>query len=281
MANKWGVPFIAYVHAPVVWEASKWGVKRFIWGNWLEKYEAKCLKKADYVGAVSIEVRRKLIAMGINEKRIFTSPMAVDPAPFQIREEISITLREELNIKDKFAIGWIGSFRSFHGMDHLIKAFSKIAGKNPDVVLVLVGDGYERKNTERLVSEMKISSRVIFTGRKSFKEMPKYISVFDMAIVSADKGSDFHYSPLKLREYMAAGKAVLAPDAGEIPLLFKNNHQLKLFQPGNIQSLARGIEFYLEQKEARKEMAENGKEACIETGTWMRELERMEIFIKK
>ncbi|MGB7841474.1 MAG: glycosyltransferase, partial [Salinimicrobium sp.] len=167
LANKWQVPFVSYVHAPVVWEASKWGVKRFFWGKWFEKYEAACLKKADYVGAVSEEVKRKLITMGIDEKKIFVSPMAVDPEPFEVREEIRNNLREELNIKDKFAIGWTGSFRSFHGMDYLIRAFSEISKKHKNVVLILVGEGNELEETMELASNMKVSSKVIFTGRKA------------------------------------------------------------------------------------------------------------------
>ena len=280
LADKWKVPLISYVHAPVVWEASKWGVKRFLWGKWLEKYEAACLKEADYVGAVSEEVKRKLVAMGIAKKKIFVSPMAVAPEKFEVKEEIRNNLREELNIKNKFAIGWTGSFRSFHGMDYLVKAFSHIAKKYPEAVLLLVGEGNEMRETQELSLEMGIASSVIFTGRKPFKEMPKYIAAFDMAIVSADNGQAFHYSPLKLREYMAGGKAVLAPRAGEIALLFKNNYHLKFFEPGDIKSLAEGMQFYLEQEKAREEIAQNGKELCLEKGTWLGELERMEMFIK-
>lgn len=280
LATKCEVPFISYVHAPVVWEASKWGVKRFFWGKWLERYEAACLKKADYVGAVSEEVKRKLIVMGVDKKKIFVSPMAVDPEPFEIGEEIRKELREELNIKDKFAIGWTGSFRSFHGIDHLIRAFEQVARSHPDIVLILVGEGNEMRHAKKLATEIGILSKVLFTGRKAFKEMPRYIAAFDMAIVSADSASDFHYSPLKLREYLAGGKAVLAPNAGEIPLLFKNNYHLKLFEPGNIKSLVNGIRFYLEQVEKRKQIAQNGKELCFKTGTWAKELERMDEFVE-
>lgn len=54
-----------------------------------------------------------------------------------------------------------------------------------------------------------------------------------MAFVSARTLKGFHYSPLKLREYLAAGKQAFAPNAGEIPSLFKDELHLKLFEPGD------------------------------------------------
>lgn len=275
LAKKLNVPFISYVHAPVVWEASKWGVRRYLWGRFLEKREARNLKRADHIGVVSGEVKEKLLQMGVPEQKIFVSPMAVDPEMFKIKESKTRDLRKKLKLEGKFVIGWTGSFRSFHGLDSLIEAFSKVSEKFPDAVLMLVGDGNERRHTEKLVGDLKLSEKVIITGRKKFKEIPEYISLFDMAVVSARSSEDFHYSPLKLREYMAAEKPVLAPNAGEIPKLFEDEVHLKLFETGKKESLVNGMEYFILNSEAREKIGKTGKSYIIKTNTWDVELEKI------
>lgn len=274
LADRLNVPLISYVHAPVVWEASKWGVKRYIWGKWLEKIEASNLKKANYVAVVSEEVKQKVLEMGVSENKIFISPMAVEPDLFSGKDSSSWNNDDLLDIKDKFVIGWTGSFRKFHGLDHVIKAFREISEKYPNAVLMLVGDGSEREASETLTTKLKIRDKVIFTGRKQFLEIPNYVCAFDMAVVSAREATGFHYSPLKLREYMAAGKAVLAPDAGEIPYTFKDEVHLKLFRAGDIESLRRGMEFFICNEYKRREIAGNGKELALKTSTWKGEVEK-------
>lgn len=280
LAKKLNVPLISYVHAPVVWEARKWGVKRYFWGNILESHEASSLKKADFVAVVSPQVKIKLIEMGVEEQHIIISPMAVDPNLFKIRD-FSVIIRDKklLDLEDKFVIGWTGSFRSFHGINHVIRAFSEIYKKYPNCVLLLVGDGLDRKNSIELVEKLQITDKVIFTGKKDFSEIPKYVSLFNIAVVSALSGEGFHYSPLKLREYLAAGAAVLAPNAGEIPSIFQNEKHLKLFEAGQVKSLKEGMEFYLSDDSRRGAIAEAGKNFVLETGTWDYELEKCVNFI--
>lgn len=274
LSQKLNIPLISYVHAPVVWEASKWGVKRYIWGKWLEKIEAKSLKRADLVAVVSEEVKIKVLTMGIPEEKILISPMAVDPQLFLNKDDLSQVIKEKYNLQDKFVIGWTGSFRKFHGLDHVIKAFKNILSKYPFTVLMLIGDGAERKKCELLAEELEIRDKIIFTGRLPFLEMPQYVSLFDLAVVSAKSGKDFHYSPLKLREYMAAGKAVLAPNAGEILYVFKDEENVKLFEAGNITSLETGMLFLIENREVKQKIANQGKKKILHSGTWDQELKK-------
>lgn len=274
LSKKFNVPLISYVHAPVIWEASKWGVKRYFWGKWLEKIETISLKRADLIAVVSEEVKRKVMDMGVSESKILISPMAVEPGLFSDNEVTAVKLKGKFELHGKFIIGWTGSFRNFHGVDHIIKAFKKASEKYPETVLMLIGDGAEREKSEELVKSLGISNKVIFTGRLPFLEVPNYIALFDIAVVSTRNKDGFHYSPLKLREYMAAGKAVLAPDAGEIPFTFQDEENVKLFTAGNIESLEEGMLFFIENEGKKQEIAKKGKRMILHSGTWEQELEK-------
>lgn len=275
LADKYQVPLIVYVHAPVVWEAAKWGVNRSLWGYYLENFvEKSSLEKADLIAVVSENVKSKIVKMGIPAEKVLVSPMAVDPQLFQQGNLSADSLRQQLGLQGKTVIGWTGSFRSFHGINFLIDAFAKISNSYPDCRLLLVGDGLERRDAEVLVDKLGIRDKVIFTGRKPFREIPQYVSVFDMAVVSAKNVSEFHYSPLKLREYLAAGKPVLAPNAGEVPHIFGNEKHLKLFEAGDVDSIVQGMEFYLENETKKREIGERGQAFALSTSTWERELKK-------
>lgn len=275
LAKELNVPFIKYVHAPQVWELAKWGVKRPLWGQLLEKFsEVQSLNQATLVACVSKEVCDQLKIMGVKEDKILVSPMAVDPQPF-ISASRSSELIKKHNLTEKFVIGWTGSFRNFHGLDLLILAYKKVAFKFPDCVLLLVGDGLERKKLEELVLQNDLNGLVIFAGRKSFTEIPSYVALFDVAVVSARSAEGFHYSPLKLREYLAAGKPTLAPRAGEIPVAFQDGKHLLLYEAGNIESLFSAIVKLRSDASFGEVLGRQGKAHVLATGTWAVELEKV------
>lgn len=273
LTKKYNAPYVVYVHAPQIWEAKKWGVKRPLWGRILEKVESRNLKRADIVACVSEQVSEKLIEMGIPKEKILVSPMAVDAQLFEgiNSEEIS----EKYKLNDKFVIGWIGSFRSFHGLDLLVEVFKLVHEKIKNARLVLVGDGIEKEKIAKLVIQLGLEDVVVFAGKKSFLEIPAYVDSFDVAVVSARSEDDFHYSPLKLREYLGAGKATLAPNAGEIPNKFIDDLQLMLYKVGDISGTAEKIIKLSCDEEKRNKLGMAGKKHILLTSTWDMELDKI------
>lgn len=273
LARKYNAPFVVYVHAPQVWESQKWGVKRPIWGSLLEKMEARNLRRADAVACVSFQVAEKLKSMGLEEKKIIISPMAVDPYLYLDLDTAEI--EEKYNLKNKYVIGWTGSFRSFHGIERLVETFHKVRQQLHNAHLFLVGDGEEMEKIKRLVKDYGIEDAVSFPGRMSFKRMTKFVHVFDIAILSARSASDFHYSPLKLREYLKAGKATLAPNAGEVPQIFTDDVHLKLYELEDIGGTAKLLIDLLTRPDLRKNLGEAGRKFILENGTWDVELKKV------
>lgn len=275
LADKYKVPLVTSVEALAVWEARKWGVKRPFWGKWLENnFEAKALKKSDLVCCVSSELREKVLSLGINPNKVIVTPNRVDSTLFNPDvkgEEIFL----KYNLSGKKVIGWIGSFRDFHGIDHIVKAFSLIEKKFPDAILMLIGDGSQMLEIKNLIQSKNLESKVILTGKQKFTDIPQFVSNFDIAIVSARSAEGFHYSPLKLREYKAIGKAVIAPHAGELPKLFKDREDLLLYDTGNIKDLAHKIEELLIDRALKTKLEENSINWFKKEGAWVHELKRV------
>ena len=275
IATKLNVPLVLYVHAPVVWEAAKWGVKRPIWGYLLEKYvEAKNLKEANLIACVSEDVKQQVIKMGIDESKIVIAPMSVDGClfnPLISGKEI----RKVHKIEDKILIGWTGSFRVFHGLDKVIHSFDHLSKENDKVVLMLVGEGQWFDKIKKLVAQLRLEEKVIFIGKKPFIEVPKYVAAFDIALVSSNSSEGFHYSPLKLREYLACGKACIAPMAGDLPNLFKDNEEVVFYNPDVENSLYEKMTLLVNNEGLRNKLSENMIKIFQSEGTWLHELKKV------
>ncbi len=275
LAKKYKVPLVKKLDGLIVWEAEKWGVKRYAWGWFLERFvEVPALKKADIIACVSQNVFDKCLSLGIPKDKLFISPMAVDPYLFRDQEE-NIILKNNLGLKNEFVVGWIGSFRSFHGLDHVVKAFEIVHESYPNTKLLLVGGGFEEEKIKKLVDTLHLSNSVIFAGRQDFLDIPNFVALFDVALVSAKSATDFHYSPLKLREYMGAGIASIAPRAGEIPVVFTEEKQLLLYEAGSAKDMAAKILFLYENDEVKKAIAKEGRRYIKQNGTWKSELEKL------
>ncbi len=275
LADKYKVPLVTSVEALAVWEAEKWGVKRPIWGKYLENsVEAKSLKNSDLVCCVSQEVKDKVISMGIPESKVIVTPNRVDSTLFNPEIDGS-EIEEQYNLNGKKVLGWTGSFRSFHAIDNIINAFAIVHKKHSDTLLMLVGDGKEYDEIARMVKENNLSDYVIMPGKKAFTDIPKYVANFYISLVSARSSEGFHYSPLKLREYMGAGKAVIAPKAGDLPTLFNDGSDLLLYEAGNYNSLADKMLTLLENPELHKVLVNNSIRWFEKEGSWTHELKRV------
>lgn len=275
LADKFGVPFIISVEAPVIWESRKWGVKRPVWGRWLENhFEAKSLRSADLVSCVSEEVKKRVLELGVPQEKVIVSPNRVDSTIFYPGvngDEVAL----KYNLHNKRVIGWTGSFRGFHGLDSVLLAFKKVHDKFTDAVLVLVGDGQVMEKTKRMVGELKLDQAVIFPGRQPFTRIPQFVANFHVALVSAASAEGFHYSPLKLREYLATGCPVIAPRAGNLPTLFKDGVDLLFYDTGNANDLAEKMIRLLGDSILHQSLAEQSKALFEKEGTWVHELKNV------
>lgn len=275
LSHQWGVPLVTSVEALAVWEARKWGVKRPFWGKWLERnVEARSLKRSDLVCCVSQEVKDKVLSMGIPESKVIITPNRVDSTLFHPDIDGS-EIRDQYKLQGKTVLGWTGSFRGFHALDNVVMAFDAIHKKHPGTVLMLVGDGLEFEGISNLVDQLGLKDSVIMPGRKKFNEIPSYVANFDISLVSARSAEGFHYSPLKLREYMAAGKAVVAPRAGDLPDIFTDGEDLLLYEAGNPESLAEKILLLLEEPEKHRQLTDNAKAWFEKEGAWIHELKKV------
>ena len=268
IARRSGCPLVSFVDAPQVWESRRWGVTRPGWGHLVERYsERPQLRASDVVACVSDEVAREVVRLGVDRERIVISPTAVDAELFAPAEHGG-GQRHAFGLGDAFVIGWAGTFRRFQGLDTLIEAFGHLRRTHDGARLLLVGDGAERSNVEVIVDRVGARARVVFAGAVAPRAVPDYLNAMDVAVVSARSQGGFHYSPLKLREYLACGRAVLAPRVGEIPRFLDDGVHALLYEPGDADDLAAKLRQLHDDPALRARLGAAGRELVIATATW-------------
>jgi len=269
LADRLGAPSVLFAPATAVWESERWGVHRPGWGGAAERWgEAPALGRADLVAAGSEAVAEQVVRLGASPDRVLVVPTGVDLDLFP-RDLDGGAARDRLGLGDRFVVGWAGSFRRFHALDLAVDAVARV----PGAVLLLVGDGPERPAVEDRARAAGVE--VITTGTVPHEELPAVLAAFDVALLQSPAAGTFHYSPLKVAEYLAAGRAVVAPDVGPLRDRLVAGEEIVLVPPGDVDALADALAELREAPERRAALGAAGRRAAERRGSWDHQVERI------
>jgi glycosyltransferase involved in cell wall biosynthesis len=267
LAEELGVPSIVFVPAPLVWQARQWGVRRPGWSRWIERTgERSPLRRADVVACGSEAVAEQVRRIGVDDRRIVITPTGADPELFRGDPDREAT-RRRLGLEHRFVIGWVGSFRRFHALELAVDA---VAGLD-EATLLLVGDGPERSRVEQLAAERGVA--LVCTGTVPHDDVPEYLAAMDVALVLASGEGPFHYSPLKLAEYLAAGLPVVAPRAGALTTQLHDRVDSVLVHAGDPDELADALRWLRDDAGARERIGREALAAAAARWSWDRSVE--------
>jgi glycosyltransferase involved in cell wall biosynthesis len=199
-------------------------------GRVAARLERTAIELADVVLAVSTPLAREIER--IAGRRVVVLPNGADPHKFDPARGDGSSIRARYNLGPHVTVGWVGVMRDWHGLELLLDAVSMVDG----VRLLLVGDGPARASIERIAALKGMADRLIFAGRVSQEEMPHYLAAMDVAVVASD-GTGVA-SPMKLLEYMAMERAVVAPRLENIQDIVTDNRDGLLFTPGDVNDLS-------------------------------------------
>jgi glycosyltransferase involved in cell wall biosynthesis len=272
------IPYVVTIEADAFLEKS-------IKGNPLKGFHAdfalwqaqKTFNLAQKIITVSTSAKSHLVnRYRLDPQRIVVIPNGVDVELFHPDFD-SQAIRKTLRLEDGPVIGFVGGFQAWHGIDLLVDCFTQVLNEFPQAQLLLVGDGQIRSQIERRVNNLGIRSKVLFTGLLPQKEIPALLSAIDVGIVPYPKISqEIWFSPLKLYEYMAAGKAIVASKSGQIAEVIRHGINGLLTNPGDKDDLTRAINILLEDPEKRKQLGTNARSQAVAEHSWDHYTRRLE-----
>lgn len=261
------------VNAPLALE-----VRRERPSGWLDIYrrsEEWAWHHAHSIFVVSNELKNILVDAGVPQEKIHINPNGVNEHDFDpsvlIAEEAKLRLGLPVSVP---IIGFTGSFRSWHGLENLLAAFVQLVSANHDVSLLLVGDGPQRMNIEAWIDKNNLSAKVFITGHVPHKDLPIYISAMDICVAPYPDLNPFYFSPLKIIEFMAMAKPIVASDIGQISELLSDEAGF-LVSPGNVQELYTMLEDLLEHPVIGVLAGKKAREKVLASYTWQHNARRV------
>jgi glycosyltransferase involved in cell wall biosynthesis len=174
---------------------------------------------------------------------------------------------------------WIGGFYPWHDLSMLLESFALILKKRPDARLVLVGDGQTRPSIEEAAKKAGMGHAVIMAGKVAHADVPEMLSIADVTVVPSaplTAGIGGTGTPLKLFEYMAAGKAIVATALNEAAEVVQHGHNGLLVEPGDAQKFADATLRLIDDPKERNRLGQNAREQAVKQNSWEHYTKRLE-----
>ncbi|MDO8265274.1 MAG: glycosyltransferase [Candidatus Parcubacteria bacterium] len=134
-----------------------------------------------------------------------------------------------------FLIGTVANFYKTKGLDYLIEAADKVSQKLSNARFLIIGEGKQRQELEKLIKKYNLQEKVILKGR--VPEAYKYLKAFDIFVLPSVKEG----FPWIILETMAAQIPIIATQVGALPEILKDGVDGILVEPKNSDALAEKI----------------------------------------
>ncbi len=226
-------------------------------------------RSSRFVVTTGEQLRRDLIeGLGCDPRRTVSIPTGIDDRRFAQGDPTEA--RRALGLPERrFIVGIVATLRSWKGHRYLIEAFSALA--DPDLLLVIVGDGPQREALQRQAAEAGLGDQVVFAGQQS--DVAPWMRAFDaFALPSyANEGV-----PQSLMQAMFTALPCVTTAVGAIGEIAVPDRTALVVPPQDSAALAAAIGLLKNDPELRSRLGAAAREHCAAGYTRRAMLDRME-----
>ena len=201
---------------------------------------AFALRRCDRV-VVLTEGLRELVQSqyGVQADRVAVLPSGSDLLVFRPTERDTCRREAQLDPVCQY-IGFVGSFYRYQGLATLLEAFAHIHDRRPSTRLLMVGEGEEAAALHEQAALRGLSPWITWTGRVEYARIPAWIGAMDVCVAPfcGDRGET---SPVKVFDYLACGRPVVASAIPSVAGLFSRANGVVLVEPDCADALAEAV----------------------------------------
>jgi len=182
--------------------------------------------------------------------------------------------------REAFTLIYHGSMTKNRGLDKLIRALVLL--KSYDIKILLLGSGKAMCYLKSLVSELKLEQKVFFAPPVSYEKVPEYINRADTGVLPFPDWKGWNTSsPIKLFEYLACGKPVIATKIPAHVNVLQGRDFVFWAEDGTPEKLADAIKRAYEKRDHYEELAKKSREFIKHRYTWDIQAEKLGKFLEK
>lgn len=208
----------------------------------------------------------------IDKSRVSTITNGINPTVVNLDYDKISAIRNEFGLtENSVVVGFVGSILEYHGVDHLLDEFAKVAETRSNALLLIVGDGALLNDLRQMASALGIDNRCRFTGRIAHVEVFNYMSIMDICV---SPRHSWYGSPIKLFEYAFLGKAIVAPDQANIKDVL-THEQTAMLLDDNSNTMASHLAQLIDSKELRVRLGSAAQQLIQTSYTWEANAKRL------
>jgi len=231
----------------------------------IRERELATLAQSDSLVCVSQVTRAFLVSLGVRENRITVIPNGASPKNFPVAQRAFEGERPPTML-------YIGTLADWQGLETLLKAMPLIIN-NHAVRLQIVGRGRSRQRRvlRKQIRKLGLDDYVCVLDPLPHSQIPALIENADICVAPLglnDRNVVQGCCPIKVLEYMAAGRPQLASNLPVVRELLREGVDGILFWPDDPEDLARGALRLLEDHQLAKCMGDNARRRIEEGFTW-------------
>ncbi len=212
------------------------------------------LRRMDRIVAVSPDLLELSLRLGIASSKCVLIDNAIDVEQFARRQTVHEAKRRLGIAPERLLIGAVGRLSAEKGFDRLIEALARIAATAPDVELVIVGEGAQRPELERLIDERGIADRVRLAGYQA-NTIDWFQAMDIFALSSLREGL-----PNVVLEAMAMEVPVIATRIAGVPRILEHEVNGLLVEPGDVEGLCHALRTLTANPTLRAQLARAGRQ---------------------
>ena len=202
----------------------------------------------------------------VDSKAIFQFYAMVDKTKFDIKDKSIICSKLGIN-SSNFNVVYCSAFNKAHSPYFLIPMINNL--KDLLIKFILIGDGPLLSRFQKQIRELKLDDKVLFTGRLYHEKVVEFIQASDLGIESCWNKAIKKYGgdSIKIYEYMACGKPVIASDLpGQIQML--KNKAAILINPTNVIMFSDAVKIFYNDKTLCQKFGRNARKIIEYNWNW-------------
>lgn len=227
------------------------------------------LKRASLVHAVSSYMKK--VATRLGAKDVVVIPNGVDTSKFKPMDKQKLREKHGYSPKESIIIS-TSRLTPKNGMDDLIRAAARVCQEFSNIRLVIIGEGVQRPELERLIRELKLEGMVELPGSVPNVQIPEYLNLADIFVRPAlDEGFGISFI-----EAMACQLPVIGSAVGGILDVIQDGRNGLMVAPGDIDDITQKITTLLLDKELGQRLADGGYKTVQQKFTWQAVLKQID-----